>query len=378
VEPDTVRVEHSQSEVRWKYVVDVVHELCGRRLGAGVIRLSEELHLKLTRPDDVINMPSYFLQEWRPVLGSAATVFVVCLMRAKEWTGSLNAVGYLVGEKAEVVRGWLGQESSPIRKFLNVLETKRNTGGERNPEYIVSSRRGALPLSERDMKLYERLLGLILECQELRMVGRLGELVAATDRVGEVDRMLQEDAALKQLYPSRFQELEKVIRKHLGGAGVGQKERGLAALARLKAFQTGPCKGQGGAGEKGWSLERILEQCDVNKDIASELKVQEATATPFVAWLIRSAGKQSIAEPVSIAIQNLRTKPGISPRGAPERLAELGPEKLGKLINRYLNNRLADSLDWNVVFGEHPERVRILRLADELGLQVKSSKEEET
>jgi len=114
-----------------------------------------------------------------------------------------------------------------------------------------------------------------------------------------------------------------------------------------------------------WSLEKLLARAD--KKNRQALLDQEKNALPFVSWILYGASQPNIQNPYSLAIAKLKENPGVGAGGASERLAELQPRNLARLIEQSFTFYSPTDQNWRRLFAE-VKRDRIRLLADALGL----------
>jgi hypothetical protein len=116
-----------------------------------------------------------------------------------------------------------------------------------------------------------------------------------------------------------------------------------------------------------WSLEKLLVRTD--QKTRQALLSQEDGPIPFVSWVIYGVSQPCIHNPYSLAIAKLRGNPKIGAGGAGERLAQLSPIELAKMVEQGLGwNSPVDS-DWHMLFGNAGhDRIRLL--ADLLGIEL--------
>jgi hypothetical protein len=114
-----------------------------------------------------------------------------------------------------------------------------------------------------------------------------------------------------------------------------------------------------------WSLEKLLARAD--KKNRQALLDQEKNALPFVSWIIHGVSQSNIQNPYSLAIAKLKENPGVGAGGTSERLAELQPRNLARLIEQSFTFYSPTDKNWRLLFSE-VKRDRIQLLADALGL----------
>ncbi len=135
-------------------VLDIVRGLLGsNQLEVPIERLAklcEEFENRLVRPDRSLLLTWYFIQNWQPLLKSAAFWFIVTLrsrgfydkhsteLRDTFWIdGGYAELETILGVSSETISGWLGQNrkasqtklSRYVRLFVNELDRSRG----RNP-----------------------------------------------------------------------------------------------------------------------------------------------------------------------------------------------------------------------------------------------------
>jgi hypothetical protein len=136
-------------------VLDIVRDFIGKNSISSpegkMEMLADELHYRLVRPDQVVMLTWYFVQQWQKLLKSAAFWLIVYLrslgyfdkhtneLRSTFWVnGGYYELSKKVGVHSETISKWFGQnwlstknsQTSYIQQFITLLEHTRG----RNPD----------------------------------------------------------------------------------------------------------------------------------------------------------------------------------------------------------------------------------------------------
>jgi len=118
-----------------------------------------------------------------------------------------------------------------------------------------------------------------------------------------------------------------------------------------------------------WNLLPLLAQARAHPKTRRLLIEKGATVRAMLSWLLYAAGESgaSIRDPVSHAVARLMENPAQGAGGAYDRLADLPPDRLMKLISAAIDRCVANDPDWHAAIGQtKPSRLKAL--AAQLGI----------
>jgi hypothetical protein len=410
-------------------VQEVVKEIVGRRMDQELSDLADQLADRLLGAGDFILISWYFLHNWLPLLGPNVAMLIALLRNLcyfNDETGEIRDEVWLEGGNMAIAsRLGIDNPRQVAQWFPAILERGRHKDMHTLGSSLEMSRRQklqeaiALFVTRTDYRVrsngsydwhfkVQRMDPLLPE-HELVKRAAVSLLVAAEDqgilpelymflewlpndcfetlkknpmlvlRLSKIDNACFETLArilndcferVKDLTNDCFETLLKILKSFKDS----QKEKESSPTQDSANFkQRLPHEVGGGACQKrSWSLEKILAR--VNPKIREQLIRQEQSPVPLISWILYGAAKNTIKDPVGLAIKKLKEQPGLTAGGSYDRLVGLPRGVFCQLLQSALTWQGNSDRDWQVAF-HGVERERLGLLADILEIQIDSGGE---
>jgi hypothetical protein len=411
-------------------VQDVIKELVGHRIEGEFGNLMNQLADRLVGQGDFILVSWYFLENWLPILGADAAMFILTLrnlcyfndetgeIRDEVWMdGGYEAIAARLGIKnPRVIANWLPAriergkrkdilsdrttaEFSRRKQFQDLLELfveridhRANSEGSYDWEFKVQR---VDPLTPQHQAIRQAASSLFAKAEDQGVLAELDSWInyLANDCLETVKTEPMVVLRLSDLIKDCSETLKGILKDCLETLDLQANDCFETLLKILKSFkdsqkdidtsstQDSSIPQSNSASQsvavvtdsKGnWSLDKLLARADKKNQFV--LIEQEKSAIPFVSWLIHGASQPTIQNPYSLAIAKLKEAPGISAGGASDRLAAIPPRDLVRLIEQSFSFYSPSDRNWQMLFAE-VKRDRIRLLADSLGLVLDIQKE---
>ena len=409
-------------------VQETIRSLAGQCWNTEISDLADRLAERLTGQGEFFLVSWYFLKNWLPLLGPNAAMLILVMRNLcyfNDETGEIRDEAW-IDEGYEGVAARLGMNNSQqiASWFPSAIERKKSTGQltqRTSDEYSrrieqqqllghflcrIDHRRnsaGSLawkfkvertdPLTPADEAIQRSVTDIIDRSKEK---DALAELFAWVDRntnccfetlnsLSTVDLRLSFltndcsetlsvllDNCLETLKPVSkdcFETLLKIL-KNIKESQIDQDTSSTQDSLNGQSSRKDHPLGVAAIDLYGnWSLEILLSRADPKNRQA--ILNEESCPIPFVSWLIYGVSQSGIQNPFNLAISKLRGNPKVGAGGACERLAELAPICLAKLIEQAFGWNTPSDADWRMLFGQ-VNRDRLRLLADLLSIDLKT------
>jgi hypothetical protein len=404
-------------------VQDVIKELVGHRIEGELGNLMDQLADRLVGQGDFILVSWYFLENWLPILGADAAMFILTLrnlcyfndetgeIRDEVWMdGGYEAISARFGIKnPRVIANWLPAriergkrkdvlsdrttaEFSRRKQFQDLLELfveriDHRTNAEGSYDWKFKVQR-VDPLTPQHQAIQQAASSLFAKAEDQNALAELDSWInyLANDCFETVKTEPKVVLRLSDLIKDCSETLKGILNDCIGTLDLQANDCFETLLKILKSFkdsqkdkdtsstQDSSILQSNSASQsvavvtdsKGnWSLDKLLARA--NKENRSVLIEQEKSAVPFVSWVILGVSQPRIQNPYSLAIAKLKEAPGIGAGGASDRLAAIPPRDLVRLIEQSFSFYSPSDRNWQMLFAE-VKRDRIRLLADSLGL----------
>jgi len=367
-------------------VWDMIRALLGASLAEApleeLLALAERLENRIVRPDRTLLLSWYLVQEWQPLLSSAAFWFIALLrsrgfynrrsqeLRDTYWVdGGYAELGALLGVNSETVAGWLGQnrkrEATEGAKFVPLFVQEVGRARGRNPrdgrslsvELRVEMVDPLTPDGESALQAMARADGLALQeiltlaesLPEKRKLGTLdipenGKSGSASapekPKFGSGDSPEKSEVGILE-WPENGKQWNDSSPGMTPSTNSTQPERTLSSTTTqatmsqrlLPLIAHLPSISQG-AGvvvqESRWSIDDLLHRNHIPPKDSQTLRQAGIAASSFAAWILYcySGEGKGIHSPGIFAANRLLQNPPLLPRDEWLVLAQRGPDAI--------------------------------------------------
>jgi hypothetical protein len=394
----------------------VIRDAVGHRLDEELSDLADRLADRLLAPSDFILIRWYFLQNWLPLLGHHAAMFLILLrnmcyfndetgeIREDVWIdGGYSTIAARLGiDNPRLIAHWFpsvlergnhkGEHSASTSEevtrreriqellgmFVQRLEFRQNGREAFNWHFKVQRSDSLIPehetikhaavelLARADDEevlgdLYDFLDWLPNDCFETlkkdpMIVLRLSKI--SNDCLETLGSILNDCfETVKPLSNDCFETLLKILKGFKDSYKAVNTSSTQDSLNLENSSQDRLVVGVSENGK--WCLEKILTRA--NPEIRKTILECEKSPIPFVSWILYGAASSNIQNPLSLAISKIKEQPGQDAGGAFERLARLEPAALANNLRLELTLRSPSGKDWQSVFhGVSHDRLRLL------------------
>ncbi len=408
-------------------VQDLVKSLVGRRLESELADLADHLSDRLLVPGDFILLRWYFLQNWLPLLGHDAAMFITLLrnhcffndetgeIRDTVWIhGGLPILAARLGiENPRQVALWFpaAMERGSHKEAVTKATAQENDRRQRLQERIAAfvqridyrSNGGIFdwcfqvqrmdPLTPEDEQVKQAALNLLLSADDADVLHELYRLLdqqsndcfetlkeegmivlrlsKTANDCSETLKMVLNDwiETVKTLPNDCFETLLKILRGFKDSQI--QKETSFNQDSYAVADRSTEL-GEEDVQENAWKFDDLLSR--VNSRSRSILLAHEKSPKAFVSWILYGVANTSVQNPLSLAVARLCNQPGVSAGGVFDRLAAYPP---AVFVRKYRESQTwqgnADA-DWKLAF-KGVDRDRLALLPDLLNLPIQPGDE---